>query len=83
MDSLDGETPYPGLYFLTLAANKLEQLDIVDSRTYFSPKNDVRMEIVGIACGKKEALNLVKEIADEVYRNHRASDIRTFFQNAG
>ena len=83
MDSLDEETAYPGVYFLTLAANKLEQLDIVDSRTYFSPKTDVRMEIVGIAVGKREALSLVKEIADEVYRNHRASDIRTFFQNAG
>lgn len=80
LDSIREENPYPGAYFLTAAVNKAEQLDIVDSRTYFSPFTRTKMEILGIACGKKEALLLVKQIADDVYRNKKADDIRSLFK---
>jgi len=82
LNSLKAESPYPGVWFITVAVNKIEQLDIVDSFAYFSHSNEKRrMEIVGIAYGKREAFNVVKNIADDVYRKQLASDIREYFSD--
>ncbi len=79
LNSIKLKSVYPGVYFLTLASNKLEQLEIVTSITYFSDDAKKHMQIVGIAYGKREAMYLVKVIADKVYRDKAAADIRGYF----
>ena len=80
LDSLNRESAYPGVWFITLSVNKIEQLDILSAEAYFSGRNrDRRMEIVGIAYGKHEAFEVVRRIADDVYRKQSAKSIRDYF----
>jgi hypothetical protein len=71
-----------GLYLITLASNGTDQLDLVRASSLIGKPNAVRHlpMIVGIAIGKKEAVEVTMEIARCVYVQDHASDIRSWFQ---
>ena len=70
-----------GLYLITLASNGTDQLDLVRASSLIGRANAVRRlpMIVGIAVGKKEAIEVTMEIARCVYVRDQAQDIRSWF----
>lgn len=71
----------PGVYLITLAANQKEQLDIYDSIQLYLPALKKRLEpIVGIACGREEALSLFETIAGDVLAKTGGLRIRKYFE---
>ena len=69
-----------GIYVITLSENKNNLLDIYESiqfkQPYFRKK---KLEIVGVASGKKEAFALVTKIIDDVYTSTGSFKVREFF----
>lgn len=71
-----------GVYLITLASNKENLLEILDSSLLLQPhykKEDVF--IVGIACGYEEAVEVVTKIIAELYNETGNFDIRQFLTN--
>lgn len=68
-----------GIYIITLAANPNNNLEIMDSSMLLQP--DLRRRehlIIGIASGYYEALDMVREIAEEVYQVTGQVQIRSY-----
>lgn len=60
----------PDVYVIAFASNPLNQLDVIATWELLQPgypKEQIR--VIGLAQGKKEALELVTMIVDEVYQN--------------
>ena len=71
----------PGLFLITFAANDKDQLDIIDSKYLVQKQVRNRLpEIIGVAFGYKEALEVVQKIAAEAYEITGNCDFRTFLQ---
>ena len=71
----------PGLYLITFAANEKDQLDIIESKYLVQKRvRNTLPEIVGIAFGYGEALELLMKIATEAYENTGDCDVRSFLQ---
>ncbi len=59
----------PDVYVIALASNPNNQLDLIGTWELLQPgypKENIR--IIGIAQGKKEALELTTQIVDEIYQ---------------
>ena len=71
----------PGIYLITLSANEREQLDLIDCVYLHAPAMKRRlMPVIGIAAGKKEAMELFRLIAAEVYEKTGSLWIRRYFE---
>lgn len=68
------------VYVIAFASNKQNLLDIIPSwelmqKAYPGKKE---MQIIGLAKGYEEALELVKQIIEETYRNTKTVDVRAY-----
>lgn len=75
-----GKTPI-NTYLLTLASGDANQLEIVPAWNlkFWYNKSTLPM-IVGIGCGRAEALELVRRITEEVYCETKDVRLREFFE---
>ncbi len=67
------------IYVITLAGNEKNHLEIYQSNLFLQP--DFPYEdffVVGIAGGYEDAVELVEEIAKEVYNETKGADIRSY-----
>lgn len=72
--------PMAGAYFITLAENTSEMLDIVPLGMLANASYPAdQLYILGIAVGKDEAFELVEKMVDYIYRETGALDIRGYF----
>lgn len=71
-----------GVYVITLAANPANHLEIISSNYLLQKtlRKNCPM-IVGIAEGYEEALELVREIVQEVWGQTGSAQIRAFLEN--
>ena len=71
----------PNLFLIVLSANPDNMLDIIPemevTQKYY-PKD--RLQVVGIASGKKEAIKLVQIIIEESIRETGTADVREFLR---
>lgn len=69
----------PGVYLITLAANEVDQLDIISS--HYLIQNAVYRRcpmIVGVASGYKEALSLVIRMTEETFSRTGTANIKDY-----
>ncbi|WP_346663698.1 hypothetical protein [uncultured Merdimonas sp.] len=67
------------VYLILLPENDKNQLEILNSALLLQPSYPDRdLFVVGIAKGYEEALELVEEIAKEVYNETEGADIRSY-----
>ena len=66
----------PGVCVVTLPSNADNVLDIIEVYTLLQPAiNTEDMTVVGIAFGKEEAMEVVRRIVDDTYRELGEIDI--------
>ena len=70
------------VYLIALASNSENLLEVIHT-VYLHQKSYPSKElvIVGLAKGYNEALELTKQIIDEVYTKTKGFDVATFFRN--
>lgn len=67
------------IHVVTLARNEKNQLEIYNSMVLRQPDFPyVDFFVVGIAKGYEDAVEMVEEIAQEVYNKTRGADIRSY-----
>jgi len=69
-----------GVYCIAFASHPSNLFDILEANELLFPhykKSDIR--IVGLARGKDEAVNLVRDMLMEVYNETGDFDVRTYF----
>ena len=67
------------IHVITLARNEKNQLEIYNSMVFLQP--DFPYDdflVVGLAKGYEDAVEIVEEIAQEVYNKTKGADIRSF-----
>lgn len=69
-----------GIYCITFASNQENLFDILPANELLFPhyKNS-RIHILGLACGKIEALLLVRNMIDELYHETGNFKVREYF----
>lgn len=66
-------------YLITLAVNGQNLLDIYPSYVLLQKiYRDQELFVVGLACGYDEALELTRQIVDDVYQNTGGFDVRAY-----
>ena len=71
--------PQYEVYLITLAQNPENQLEITEANQLLQKTVYRRCpEIIGIACGYGEALELVRQLAEATYRKQKNGDIRHY-----
>ena len=79
--SIEKKTYLKGIYLITLASGRNDQLDVYDSYMLnFSYLYRDIMPIIGIALGQDEAYRLVRDIARDVYKYTGGLEIRKYFE---
>ena len=71
----------PNLFLIVLSANPDNMLDIIPEMEVTQkhyPKD--RLQVVGIASGKKEAIKLVQTIIEESIKETGSADVREFLR---
>lgn len=76
-----GKTPI-NTYLLTLSGRPENQMEIVPAWNlkFWYPRQNTPM-IVGLACGKEEAFELVRQITEEVYQKTGGVELRRYFES--
>ncbi len=67
------------IHVITLARNEKNQLEIYNSMVFLQPNfphDD--LFVVGLAKGYEDAVEMVEEIAQEVYNKTKGADIRSY-----
>ena len=67
------------IHVITLASNEKNQLEIYNSMVFLQP--DFPYDdflVVGLAKGYEDAVEIVEEIAQEVYNKTKGADIRSY-----
>lgn len=74
--------PVPGIYLITLSENPHNLLEIVPALTLIQ-ETAARMcpEIIGIAKGKEEAMELIQEMVQTVYKETGSFNIKEYWKN--
>ncbi len=68
-----------GIYVLTLASNKNNIIDIYPSYVLLQPYyKRQKLIVVGIAKGYEEAINLVKDIIEHIYKETGSVNVRDY-----
>ena len=67
------------IHVITLARNEKNQLEIYNSMVFLQPDFPYDdLLVVGIAKGYEDAVEMVEEIAQEVYNKTKGADIRSY-----
>ena len=72
----------PNIYVIAFASNPHNLLDIIPAWELMQkgyPKEHIR--IIGLAQGKKEAFEVVRQIVDETYQNTKSTNIKEYLRN--
>ena len=74
--------PVPGIYLITLSENPHNQLEILPALTLVQ-ETAARIcpEIVGIAKGKEEALELITDMVQTIYKETGELNIKEYWKN--
>ena len=74
--------PVPGIYLITLSENPHNQLEILSALTLVQ-ETAARIcpEIVGIAKGKEEALELITDMVQTIYEETGELNIKEYWKN--
>lgn len=81
--SLKHFRPLKDVFVLILARTPHDLIHIYPSEEFLQPyykKRSRDLFVIGIACGKQEALELVCRIVEEVYRETGGCDIRRYIK---
>lgn len=66
---LNSGKPVPGIYLLTLSENPVNLMDIIPAVMLIQKSfYGICPKIIGMAKGKEEALEMVRSLIDEMYR---------------
>ena len=76
--------PVPGIYLITLSENPHNQLEILPALTLVQ-ETAARIcpEIVGIAKGKEEALELITDMVQTIYEETGELNIKEYWKHRG
>lgn len=67
------------VYLITLAANPKDMLDIINANLVRQPVLCGQpLYIVGIACGYREALDVVLDIVNDIYKETQETAVREY-----
>lgn len=72
----------PDVYVIAFASNPQNLLDVIPSWELMQkgyPKEQIR--VIGLASGKKEALELVRQIIDEVYQATGKTNVTEYLKS--
>lgn len=70
-----------GLYLLTLAENPMEQLDLYSRRMFEkAARREDEITVVGMASSREAALELLQEMALDVYEKTGDCNLRKYFE---
>ena len=79
---LEHGKPVPGIYLITLSDNPRNLLEILPALTLIQESAaDLCPEIVGIAKGKDEAMDLVTEMIQTIYSETGGFEIKEYWKN--
>ena len=74
--------PVPGIYLITLSDNPRNLLEILPARTLIQESAaDMCPEIVGIAKGKEEAMDLVTEMIRTIFSETDGFEVKEYWKN--
>ena len=81
---IDAGRYVPGVFLITEAENPSEQLEIIDN-AYLQQKKirDSLPRIVGLAYGKEEAFQIIRQIAAECMRETGGCDLAAYLKEQG
>ena len=69
----------PFIHVITLSSNPKNHLDIIPSVLLLQPSYPTDdLFVVGISRGNEEAILMVRDIVEEVYKNTGSTDIRNY-----
>lgn len=72
---------FPELYLITQAANGRDQLDILEASRYLLNSDcEERPAIIGISLGRREALELVAQIAEDAFSTGYGGDLKAYLK---
>lgn len=80
--SLNAGQRVPNTWLITLAENPSDTLDIIPSKMFRNPEYPAEdLYVLGIALGREEALELVEQMVDYIYRETGTLNIRDYFSD--
>lgn len=72
---------FPGLFLITYPLNEAEQLDIIEAKYL---RNDIILRtlppVVGLAVGKREAYEVLAQIAGETFQATGSCDMKSYLR---
>lgn len=78
---IEHKRPQYEIYLITLASNPANQLEIIGANQLLQTTVYQRCpEIIGLACGYGEALDIVQGLAEATYEKQKNGDIRTYLK---
>lgn len=79
---LEHGKPVPGIYLITLSDNPRNLLEILSALTLIQESAaDMCPEIVGIAKGKEEAMDLVTEMIRTIFSETDGFEVKEYWKN--
>lgn len=79
---IEQNKPVPGVYLLTYPTNESNIMDILPAINLLQKKQrELCPEIIGIAKGKDEAIELFQEIVQKVYKETGDFNIEEYWRN--
>lgn len=79
---LEHGKPVPGIYLITLSENPCNLLEILPALTLIQESAaDMCPEIVGIAKGKEDAMDLVTEMIQTIFSETGGFEIKEYWKN--
>ena len=70
------------IYCVCLASNEKNLIDIINANEFRFPHYDrISTKVIGICKGKDNAVQMVKKLIEDVYKQTESYDIRLFFKD--
>lgn len=70
------------IYCICLPSNDKNLLDIINANEFKFPHYDkITTKVLGICKGKDNAVNIVKNLVEDVYKSTGSYDLKMFFTN--
>lgn len=82
LSAIEKQERFLQAYVICLSQSPYEQLEILPSRMLGSPGcPEESLYVLGIAIGKQEAMELVAEMAEQIYRETGNLNMKQYFLN--
>lgn len=70
------------IYCICLPSNDKNLLDIINANEFKFPHYDkITTKVIGISKGKDSAVNIVKNLVENIYKSTGAYDVKGFFED--